>query len=81
MTMDVLGVLDNPDGESLTFGVRMMKYLQPSGLDPRQTASDLFSTLDFVALRTYFEERLDSLAGFPVLNRVELSRVENYLTH
>ena len=81
MTMDVLGVLDNPDGESLPFVAKLMKCLQPSGLGLRQTASDWFATLDFVALRTCFEERLDSLAGFPALNPEEPSRVENYLAH
>ena len=79
--VDVQGALDNPDGESLTFGVKLMQCLQPFGWVPYQAASDLFSTLNFVALRTCFEGHLGSLAGSLELNQVAFFRVEMYLKH
>ena len=70
MTVDVLGVMDILDGESLTFVVRLMKCLQPFDWEPCLVASDLFSTLNFVALHTCFGEHLDSLVGYLERNQV-----------
>ena len=81
MTVDVLGVVDTLDGESLTFVVRLMKCLQPFGWEPCLVASDLFSTLNFVALRTCFGEHLDSLVGYLERNLVASFLVEKYPTH
>ena len=81
MTVDVQGVEDIPDGESLTFEGRLMKYLQPFGWNPYPAASDLFSTLNFVVLRTYLEEHLGSLAGSLELNQVASFQGERCLTH
>ena len=81
MTGDVLGVMDILDGESLTFVVRLMKCLQPFGWEPCLVASDLFSTLNFVALHTCFGEHLDSLVGYLELNQVAFFQVGMYLTH
>merc|ERR1712018_827505 len=81
MTVDVLGVMDILDGESLTFVVRLMKCLQPFGWEPCLVASDLFSTLNFVALHTCFGEHLDSLVGYLERNQVAFFLGEKYPTH
>ena len=54
--MDALDVQDIPDGENLTFGEKLLMYLRPFELGPRQIASDCFWTLDFGGLHTCFEE-------------------------